>query len=200
MRIATIVLSVVLAITLVFAAGTLAAPKLIVKGDAKVWAEVSAALAKFAKLKSYRAKGTMPGGGSMTMDVVHPHSFHTRTTMSGTTMETIQVGTEVRFRPAGGKWTCHDQPAAAPNPDPESMTGEVTATRGPAETIDGVRTQSYSYLWKTDANTITTRLFVAATDGLPRRMQILGEGGAVTMTLNYFDFNAPIKIALPSCK
>lgn len=194
------VLALVLVGALAFALGAVAAPKLVVKGDTKAWAEIAAALSKFAKLKSYRAKGTMTGGGSITMDVVHPHSFHTRTTMGGATMETIQVGTEVRFRPAGGKWTCHDQPAAAPNPDPESMTGEVTATRGPAETIDGVRTQSYTYLWKTADETTTTRVFVATTDGLPRRIQVLGDKGAVTMTLNYFDFNAPIKITLPSCK
>lgn len=192
--------ALVLAGTLTFATGAMAAPKLIVKGDTKAWAEVSAALTKFAKLRSYRAKGTMPGGGSITMDVVHPHSFHTRTTMGGITMETIQVGTEVRFRPAGGKWTCADQPAAAPNPDPESMTGEVTATRGPTETIEGVRTQSYTYLWKTEDGTVTTRVFVAAADGLPRRIQVLGDKGAVTMTLNYYDFNAPIKSALPPCK
>lgn len=200
MRLVTGALAVMLAGALVFATGTVAAPKLVVKGDAKAWAEVSAALTKLVKLKSYRAKGTLPGGGSITMDVVNPHSLHSRTAMAGAAVETIQVGAEARFRSAGGKWECHEQSDGAPYTDPTIMTGEVTTTRGPAEIIDGVRTQSYTYLWKNDDETTRNRLFVAATDGLPRRYQLIDNNGAVAMTLNFFDFNAPIKITLPSCR
>ncbi|MBM3470497.1 MAG: hypothetical protein FJX73_06855 [Armatimonadetes bacterium] len=197
------VLALVLVGTLTFVVGASAAPKLVVKGDAKVWAEVSAAMTKLAKLKSYRSRGTIAGptGPMVTMmDVVNPDSYHAKMTVGGNTIETIQVGTAVRMRTGGGPWMCQSQPREQAILDPGQMWGEVAATRGPEETIAGVRTQSYTYVWKNDVMTVKTRLFVATADGLPRRAQVLGDDGAVTMTTDYYDFNAAIKITLPSCK
>ncbi len=202
-RIGVKVLALVLAGTMACAAGAVAAPKLVVKGDAKAWAEVAAAMTKLTKLKSYRAKGTMAGptGATTTlMEVVNPGSFYSKTTVGGNTTEVIQVGTAVRMRTGGGPWICDTQQRDQLGMDPEKMWGEVTATRGPAETIAGVQTQSYTYAWKSDVMTMKMRLFVATTDGLPRRGQVLGEDGSVMVTTDYYDFNAPIKITLPACK
>lgn len=196
------VLALVIAWTLALAAGAPAAPKLVVKGDAKAWAEVSAAMTKIAKLKSYRSKGTVAGptGPMVTMmDVVNPGSFYSKTTVGGKAVEVIQVGTAVRMRTGGGAWLCDTQQQDRLGSDPEKMWGEVTAARGPAEAIAGVQTQSYTYVWKNDVMTVKTRLFVATTDGLPRRAQVLGDDGSVMMTTDYYDFNAPIKITLPPC-
>lgn len=203
MRSVTRALALVLAGTLVFATGALAAPKLVVKGDAKAWAEIAAAMTKLTKLKSYRAKGTVAGptGPMVTlMDVVNPGSFYSKTTVGGKVVEVIQVGTAVRMRTGGGAWICDTQTQDQLGMDPEKMWGEVTASRGPAETIAGVQTQSYTYVWKNDIMTTKNRVFVAATDGLPRRAQVLEEDGSVMMATDYYDFNAPIKITLPSCK
>lgn len=196
-------LALVLTGTLVFATGALAAPKLIVKGDAKAWAEIAAAMTKLTKLKSYRAKGTVAGptGPMVTlMDVVNPGSFYSKTTTGGTTVEVVRVGTAVRMRTGGGAWICDTQTQDQLGMDPEKMWGEVTASRGAAETVAGVRAQSYTYVWKNDVMTTKIRFFVATTDGLPRRTQVLEEDGSVTMATDYYDFNAPIKITLPPCK
>jgi len=203
MKLVTRALALVLAGTLVFATGALAAPKLVVKGDTKAWAEIVSAMTKLTKLKSYRTKGTvaMPTGSAVTMmDVVNPGSFYSKTTAGGNTTEVIRVGTAVRMRTGGGAWICDTQQQDMPNMDPEKMWGELTAARGPAETIAGVQTQSYTYVWKNDIMTVKARFFVATSDGLPRRGQVLDDDGKVVMTTDYYDFNAAIKITLPSCK
>lgn len=196
-------LALVLVGTLVFATGALAAPKLVVKGDTKAWAEIASAMTKLTKLKSYRAKATVAGptGAMVTlMDTVNPGSFYSKTTVGGTVTEVIQVGTAVRIRTGGGAWICDTQQRRQFGGDPEKMWGEVTAARGPAETIAGVKTQSYTYVWKSDVMTMKMRVFVAVTDGLLKRAQVMEDDGSVTMTTDYYDFNAPIKITLPSCK
>ncbi len=203
------IVAVVAAVVALVLAGSLAAavdaaaPKLVVKGDAKAWAEIAAAMTKLQKLKSYRAKGTVAGptGAMVTlMEVMNPGSFYSKTTVGGNTVEVIQVGTAVRMRTGSGAWICDTQQRDQLGADPEKMWGEVTAARGPAETIAGIRTQSYTFVWKNDIMTTKNRLFVATTDGLPRRAQVLGDDGSVTMTTDYYDFDAPIKIALPPCK
>ncbi len=195
--------ALVLAAILTFGPGLSAAPKLAVKGDAKAWAEISAALGKLTKLKSYRAKvvAAGPSGPMVTqMDFVNPGNFHSKTTVGGSTVEVVQVGPAVRVRSGGGNWICSAQPQDPPNMDPEKMWGEVTASRGAEATIAGVRTKSYTFAWKNEIMTTKTRLFVAVADVLPRRAEVLNEDGSVVMTTDYYDFDANIKITLPPCK
>jgi hypothetical protein len=198
-----------LAIVLLMASGTAAAPSgLTVRGDPHAWAEVEAVLTKFSAQQSYRAKGTMKGGGSMTIEFAKPDRYHTTMDMGGL-IESILVGKEFRFRQGTGPWTCPPagQPAPGPNMDPKSLTGEVAAARGPLETVDGVQTHTYTYAYKTQVGIpgggppfeVTTKLFVAPI-GLPKRIQTLDKSGAVDMTIDYFDYGAPITITLPACQ
>ncbi len=172
---------------------------LAVKGDPKAWKEIEAALTSFSKVKTYRAKQTVAQGVSMALEAVNPDRYHTKMTMAGFAMETIQVGREVRTRQGKGPWMCTGLPADTPETNPTKMTGEVTASRGPAERIDGVSTQSYTYSWKSRKLTARFRIFIAGNNGLPKRMQMLNEQGAAQMTFDYFDYNAPVTITLPPC-
>lgn len=47
---------------------------------------------------------------------------------------------------------------------------------------------------------VKQKLFVANATGLPKRVQTLGDNDAVTMQLEYLDYDAPITITLPICK
>ncbi len=191
----------VLALSLVVPLGAKAAPELTVKGDAKVWAEIEAVLTRFARVKSYRAKGTM-GAGSMTMEYVNPNRFHITMGAGDEGFESIQVGSEIRVRIGNGQWMCNPggQPANVPNLKPEQMKGEVSATKGPVVPVDGVQSQSYKYTWKSEYISSNFALFVALNTGLPKRMQVLDDKGAAQSTFDYFDYDAPITIELPACK
>lgn len=195
-RAVVITAAVVLALV---TAGATAAPALVVRGDARAWSEIAAALTKFSRLKSYRAEGNMSGGGSMSMEVVNPDRFRTRMEAGGVTIETVVVGKETRFRQGNAPWMCTGQAPTVPTTNPERFTGEVTAAKGPAATIDRVATQSYTYTWKSGGQTSNFRLYVATGNGLPKRMELLDEKGAVQMTFDYYDYDAAITIALPSC-
>lgn len=182
--------------------GAVAAPGLVVKGDQKAWSEIVAALSRMNALKTYRAKLVFPGAPPGLFEAQNPDRFHTIMDFGGGAFETVQVGSEIRFREGKGKWQCTGQSAQPPNPDPKKMTGEVTATRGPAETVEGVRTQTYTYIWKSgEAHvplTITAKVFVAVGTGLLRRIQLLDKG-KVSIQYDYYDYNAPFTITLPSC-
>ncbi len=82
--------------------------------------------------------------------------------------------------------------------DPSRMSGEVTASKGPAAAVDGIPTQSYMYALVSGGSTSRFRLYVAIASGLPRRMHVLDQGGNATSTIDYFDYDVPI-ITLPSC-
>ncbi len=191
---------VVLAVTLIVSVTATAARDLVVRGDAKAWAEIEAAFIKFTKVKSYRTKGSVTGGGTFLMEIVNPDKFHHVMDFGGVKMETIQVGKEVRFRQGGGPWMCTGQPVPVLDTDPQKLTGEVTAAKGPAAVIDGVQTQSYTYTWKDQQITTYLRLFVAKSNGLPKRIEDLNDKGGVQSTFDYFDYDAPITITLPVCR
>lgn len=186
-------------IVLLAALGATAAP--VVKGDPKAYAEINAAFDKWLHLKSWRMKGTLPEGGSQTGEFVSPDRMHIVMNMGGVVSESIVAGKDGRVRQAGGPWQClPEQVPIALNPkDMTEITGEVTATRGPVLAVDGVQTQSYTYSTNENGKKSNIKLFVALTNGLPKRIQMLNEKGAVEQTLDYFDYNAPITITLPPC-
>ncbi len=171
----------------------------VVKGDPKAYAEIKAAFDKFLHVKSYRMKGTLQDGVSMTMEVVPPDRYHTVMNMGGVVSESIAVGKEARVRQGGGPWQCLPEQESVVPKNPGEIKGEVTAAKGPVVAVDGVQTQSYTYSMIEEGVKSNYKLFVALTNGLPKRLQILDEKGAVTGTWDYFDYNAPITIALPPC-
>lgn len=204
-RASSVLLVVLVGLALVASAAA-APPKLTVKGDAKAWAEIEAAFIKLMKLKSYRAKVTMTGGGAGTWEFVSPDRFRSVMDLGGVRTETIWVGKEMRFRQGNGPWQCVSDPTPPPATDTGRMTGEVTAQKGPVVAVDGVQTQSYTFTWKTaaiapgaPAMTMTSKVFVAIATGLPRRSQTIDDKGAVTSQTDYYEYNTPIRIDLPAC-
>ena len=189
-------------VVLVIAAGAAEAgsgAKLVVKGNPAAWAEIKAALTKFHALKTYRAKGTLPGGSAFTMDVVQPDRFRTRMKVAGMSIETVTIGRDVRFRQGDGPWMCAGQPSVPPETNPANMAGEVTAAKGPAAVIAGVNVRSYTYAWKRDGQSTRFKLFVGNQNGLPKRLQVLDGKGKVRSQFDYFDYNVPVSIQLPAC-
>lgn len=193
----TMVLSAVLVVALATAGG--AVPGLKVKGDPRAWQEVSQALGRLASLRTYRVRADMAQGQTMVMEFVNPD--RSRMVMAGGQVETVRVGNEVRFRMAGGPWQCR---ATMPLPEapramPPAGEVEVTVERGPDAQVGGERTRTYRY-WFGSRRDMITRLYVSVRTGLPRRMQVLDAQGRVQMTMDYVDFNAPIRIELPPCQ
>jgi hypothetical protein len=208
--------AVAVAVALVLASAPVLVPPalaagqgLTVKGDQRAWNELMAAFTKQSKVKSYRAKITEPGSGAGagTIDFVNPDRYHV--IMMGGQMESVQVGKEIRVRMgASSPWQCTGQPTPPPMTNPGQMTGEVEVARGPAVTINGVPTQSYTFSQKVGMPaspaagvpnmTVKSRVFVANATGLPKRTQVLGDNDKVVEQFDY-DYNVPITITLPAC-
>jgi hypothetical protein len=187
-------------------AGLLAPPPagaaMVVKGDPQAWSEVRAAMLRLVNAKTYRTKMTGTDGTTMVIETVLPDRFHTQGTFGGQMAEMISVGTTSRMRQASGPWFCPPGSQAAPpvpKVDPDTMADEITVQRGPASVIDGVPTQSYAYTTKSRDLTTRTRLYIATATGLPKRVELLNDSGAVTSTFDYYDVGAPITIELPNC-
>ncbi len=176
-----------------------AAPGLTITGDRKAWDEIKPAFRKLAKLKSYRAK-VMRSDRVTLIQAVNPDRIHIVNHVRGQTQESIQVGRERRFREALGRWMCHSSRRdSLPPVLPTRLAGEVTAARGPVVILDGERTQTYTYTWRVQGTLTSYQLFVVAASGLPRRILVQDKTGKVQATIDYFDFDAPFSITLPSC-
>jgi hypothetical protein len=179
-----------------------AAPRLIVRGDQSAWAETQTALIKLQRLTSYRVR-TAVLGRPTTVEVVNPDRY--RIKIVGTsTIETVIVGTDARMRVSGGDWRCLSLPNILPDTNPEKWVGDVTVSKGSPATIDGIRTQTYTYAVRITAGSGTFRLFVDSATGLPKRLLVLDvkedEPETVKSQFDYYDFNAVITIDLPSCR
>lgn len=191
------------------ALGAMTSGQVTVKGDAKGWEAIKAAWRKLPTLKTYRIK-IASDEMSGTMTVVAPDRMQMAMAAEGTTSESITVGQETRFRQGGGAWQCGPGGglAALMTPDmfaigEDSEVGvqrEVTVTRGQVVAIDGVQTQSYTFSMRTADESEKTRVFIETASGLPKRMEMLNEDGAVRQTVTVFDANASITISLPACK
>ncbi|MGH2348545.1 MAG: hypothetical protein ACRDFT_03645 [bacterium] len=184
----------------VLAAG--AVPRLIVRGDQAAWAEAQAALIKLQRLVTYRVRTTTLGRPT-TIDVVNPDRFRIR--IVGTaTIETVIVGKDTRARVSGGDWRCLSLPSVLPDMNPEKWIGDVTASKGSLAVLEGVRVQSYNYTLRVGGPTGHYRLYVTISTGLPKRLLILevkeDEPESVKSQFDYYDFNAPVTIELPSCR
>lgn len=179
-----------------------AAPRLIVRGDPAAWAEIQAALVKLQRLSTYRTR-TAVLGRPATVEIVNPDRF--RIKIVGTsTIEAVIVGKEGRSRVSGGDWRCLTLPNVLPETNPERWVGDVTASKGAIAFIEGVRVQTYSYTLRVGAPSGHYRLYVDVATGLPKRLLVLDvkedEPETVKSQFDYYDFNAPITIELPSCR
>ncbi|HEY3248638.1 MAG TPA: hypothetical protein VGK88_10155 [bacterium] len=198
MRLATL-LVIVLSLTVP------AAAQVTVKGDPAAWQEVVAAYQRLGTLRSYRMKVTGPGvpGLGISLEIVNPDRTRTLVDLGNGGYETIVVGKEARGRVGDGPWQCQAPPVGlgAGLPDPKAAKGEVTIARLRQVTIDGARTQSYqsSFSTASTAQPISLRLYVLQSGGVLRRVEILDKAGKITISVDYYDFNAPIKIELPEC-
>lgn len=137
----------------------------------------------------------------MVIEFVNPDRM--RMVMAGGQMEMIQVGREQRLRMAGGPWQCPrggvtTAPQVPSATLPEGVM-EVTVERGPNAKVGGEETRTYRY-WFGPRREAVFQLYVSVRTGLPRRMQVLDEQGRVQTTMDYGDFNAPLRIELPPCQ
>ena len=196
-------LTVLLGIVLIGAAGAQA--ELTVKGDTAAWDEVAAAFKKLGALSAYRMK-TTSSKGTIIMEIVPPHSFHSIFETGGGTHEMMNVNGQGRSRLTGlarvpSRWQCFEVPA--PNFDDSfaSVQGTVDVSRGPDTTIEGVPVRAYEYLYTyfVSGQTATSKntTYVGTETGLPLRtvtVSAAGEG-----TTDYYDYGAKIEIVLPPC-
>jgi len=198
------VLRVVIIWIVVLSVASGAAAQVTVKGDARAWQEVGAAYDRLAKLRTYRVKMKFEGQpASMVIEYVNPDRTRMLMQAEGYTMETVTVGAQVQYRmvTAGTPtpWQCAAPPRTTQTPDDaRSARGEVTISRLGEVTIEGVRAQGYDYSWTSQGQTVRQRLYVAG-DGMPRRLVVLDSAGKVQVTMDYYDFNAPVTIEFAKC-
>jgi len=199
--------AIALIFVLLLAAG--AGAQVTVKGDAAAWREVTAAYENLGKLKSFRMKMEPVGqtDGAFVIEKVPPDRSRVLIqSQQGVGIEMISVGNEVRSRVNTGPnqatpWQCRAAPGQARSePDPLKAKGEVTISRLPDATIDGAQTRGYRSTMTSEGKPSHSRIFVLVDRNLPRRTEVLDDAGSkVEMTIDYYDFNAPITIDLPKC-
>jgi len=175
----------------------------IVRGDPAAWTDAQAALVKLQRQTTYRVRTAVLGRPTI-VDVINPDRFRIRI-VGTSTIETVIVGKEARSRVSGGEWRCLTLPNVLPETNPEKWVGEVTASKGGVAFVEGVRVQSYSYTLRVGTGPSGHyRLYVDVATGLPKRLLILevreDEPETVKSQFDYYDFNAPITIELPSCR
>ncbi len=169
-----------------------------VKGDPGAWIEIAAAYRRLNQLRTYRIRLSAPDRTTGTLDIVNPDRIHTVVRSDKVQIETIQVGKALRYR-EGNRWRCAGDVPAFPLQDPTNVRGEVTVTRKGQQTINGVRTRVYAYARKHEAVVTKRRIYLDARTGLPVRLEILNVSWQLAQRLDYYDFDAPFRIALPPC-
>jgi hypothetical protein len=173
-----------------------------VTGDQIAWKEITGA---FSKLESttYRMTMTAPGQ-TILLEHRPPDARRTITTITGQVgeIESITVGGESRFRMIGSgrsaNWNCGDE---GPQP-PIVLTMEglgmaVKVARRPDIVIVGAPSRAYllTYTFQGKGPGHKTTLYVDRKTGSVTPYP----QGAATVVSNYYDYGAPITIALPPC-
>lgn len=174
------------------------------QGDLQAVAEVQAAYTKFSAARTYRQRMTVAAqGGTFTQSIefVAPD----RVRMSGMpgsppNFEIIVIGGEQWARGPGIPGGCAKLPAGGRRPNPRegvdhAADARITVARGGPQTIDGTATQLYNLTIETQGRQIQQKLYVATGTGQLRRIETPSDQGA--MTIDYFDFDAPITINPP---
>ncbi|MDR7572202.1 MAG: hypothetical protein QN194_04680 [Armatimonadota bacterium] len=172
--------------------------KLTWKGDPQAVAEVQAAFKRFAAARSWRSR-TISGEGTTTVAFVAPDRTHTITVRGGKTEEVFVIGGQM-WTKTGGSCTKLPISMKLPSPgdllslEPEEPT-TITVTRGGVETIQGAVMQTYLVTSVTNDLTTRSKIYVAKTGGLVRRIVNLDE--TPPSTTDFFDYGAPITIRPP---
>ncbi|HEV2440408.1 MAG TPA: hypothetical protein VGX97_10135 [bacterium] len=181
--------------------------ELTVKGDDAAWREVTAAFGKLNTLPGYRMKMTLAAGQTMIIEVAQAgNAMHSTMQSQSGGMEMVRVGDQSRYRlstpgaPAG--WMCQGIPPMPRVNDPTAVQGTVEIARAPDSAIDGEAMHVYAYTIEASAmgqstGNVKTTLYVGAGNGLPRRAVVAAQGGEYP--IEYYDYGAPIQIALPPC-
>jgi len=190
------------------AIGLLTAPTfaaVTVKGDQAAWADVMAAYKKLYSLSGFRVKMAGEAGVQSVMEVVPPDKYHMTSQTPNGGMEMITVGDKTAFKMsatgAPNTWQCHSLPQNVTPRDPTTAEGTVEVSRGADTAIDGTPVHTYVY---TNAGTQSgasakTTLYVGSQNGLPKRMVVEAGSSEHQITMDYYDYGAPITIALPQC-
>jgi outer membrane lipoprotein-sorting protein len=182
-----------------------ASADLTVKGDEAAWQELRAAYAKLNALSGYRMKSSMPGGGSMLVEVTSGGTaMHMVVHSASGDVESYMMGGQMRMKmnvPGSPQtWQCQNAPTSmAPQIDLAKLEGTVDVARGQDTAIDGAPMHVYTYALSAPVvgGAAKTTLFVDTVTGLPRRMIIATPAGEQTM--DYYDYDARIKFTLPAC-
>ncbi len=173
-----------------------AAPGPTFKGDPQAVAEVKAAFQKFTAAGSWRSRMTAGGSNTLT-EYVAPDRFRMVITQNNQTTEMFMIGRDVWVKSGG---TCSKVPMNAPVRNPKeiaehaSAESTITVAKGGPASIEGTPTQSYMVTTESRGTTTAEKLYVAAGTGLIRRIEIQGRE---PMTIDYFDYNVPLKVDPP---
>jgi hypothetical protein len=178
-----------------------------VTGDQAAWREIGAAYHQL-EATTYRMTIAAPGQ-TVLSEHMPPDAQRTITTITGQVGETesITVRSETRYRVirsgTSAEWVCGDE---GPQP-PTMLTIEgvgmaVEVARRPDTVILGARARTYllTYTFQGKRPGHQTTLYIDRTTGFPRRSVTPSPLGAGTVVSNYYDYGAPITIALPPCR
>jgi outer membrane lipoprotein-sorting protein len=96
-------------------------------------------------------------------------------------------------------WQCRtiDEQAAAGTAGDGTNT-DLHVARLPDASAGGVAARVYRLAWGQAANASEQRIYIATTDGLPRRAEFFDEG-KISVITEYGDFNAAMVVELPRC-
>lgn len=158
----------------------------------------------WAGVKSFRSKmtttGVTTGTQEMTLEVVMPDRFH----MVGKQFEAIIIGATFYMK-VGTQWQKTTLPKGLDFSlaDIKKILAELGATTqvkliGP-DVLDGAPMLVYEYtttIKTPTTTTVTSKVWVAVADGLPRKMESLSKSGIKTVA-TYYDYNANITIKAP---
>jgi hypothetical protein len=155
-------------------------------------------------VKSFRVKMTTASGTAagleMTMERVMPDRFH----MVSKQFEAIMIG-QTFYMKIGAQWQKMVMPnsidlsfADVKKYETELGASSETKLIGP-DVLDGTPTLVYQYTTtiKTPTpTTVTSKVWIAVADGLPRKMESESKAGTKTV-MTFYDYNANISIEAP---
>ena len=166
------------------------------KGDPQAISEVGAAYTKFGNAKSWRTRITAEGQVT-TMELVLPDRFRLVITAGADRTEITNIGPDQWIKSGT---TCRKSPVKAPVANPReyiehSSDTTITVTKGGRETVEGTATQTYTLVVESRGTTTQQKFHVAVGTGYPRRIEMQTSRGP--LTIDYFDFDAAIRIDPP---
>lgn len=171
------------------------------QGDPAAKAEVVAAFERLNSVPSYRMKTSAPEGTTVLVEVVPPDKRHyVAQSPARGTFEYITVGTQTRERvnmpgqPEGWRCTAKSRPLDTRFNLDRVKQDLTEVIRRPDTVIDGIPVHTYA-----PASGGGGALYVGVQTGLPRRMVLVDKQSGKTATIDFYDYGAPITIALPPC-